>query len=62
MTGWTGHVAVLPAQATWHGHGKRRFVHPRTADMRRPSHKPSYTAMHADGNDDRFEAALDNSG
>ncbi len=33
MTGWTGHVATLPAQATWYGHSKRRFVHPWTADM-----------------------------
>jgi hypothetical protein len=47
---------MLPAQATWHGHGKRRFVHQRTANMETTLSKKADTAMYAD--DDRFEAAL----
>jgi hypothetical protein len=58
MTGWTGHAAMLPAQATWHGHGKRRFVHPRTAHMKTTLSQEADTAMYEDEDDDRFEAAL----
>src|SRR5512146_3576229 len=55
MTSWTGHAAVLPAQAAWHGHGNWRFVRQRTADMQTPHSEKADTAMHED--DDRFEAA-----
>ena len=58
MTGWTGHVAMLPAQSTWHGHGKRRFVHQRTANMETTLSQEAGTAMYEDEDDDRFEAAL----
>jgi 2-keto-3-deoxy-galactonokinase len=58
MTGWTGHVAMLPAQATWHGHGKRRFVHQRTANMETTLSQEADTVMYEDEDDDRFEAAL----
>ena len=49
---------MLPAQAAWHGHGKRRFVHPWTAQMETTLSKKADTAMHQDEDDDRFEAAL----
>ena len=58
MTGWTGHMAMLPTQATWHGHGKRRFVHQRTANMETTLSQEADTAMYEDEDDDRFEAAL----
>jgi hypothetical protein len=58
MTGWTEHVAMLPAEATWHGHGKRRFVHQRTANMETTLSQEAGTAMYEDEDDDRFEAAL----
>ena len=49
---------MLPAQATWHGHGKRRFVHPRTAHRETTLSQEADTAMYEDEDDDRFEAAL----
>ena len=58
MTGWTGHVAMLPAQATWHGHDKRRLVHPRTANMKTTLSQEADIAMYEDEDDDHFEAAL----
>jgi aminopeptidase N len=58
MKGWTWHAAVRPAQATWHGHGKRRFVDQRTAHMETTLSQEADTAMYEDEDDDRFEAAL----
>jgi hypothetical protein len=58
MTSWTGHAALLPAQATWHGHGKQRFVRQRTAHMETTLSKKADTAMYEDEDDDRFEAAV----
>jgi hypothetical protein len=58
MTGGTGHAAVLPARATWHGHGRRRFVRQRIAHMKTTLAKKAGTTMYEDENDDRFEAAL----
>ena len=58
MTGWTGHAALLPAWATWHGHGKRRSFHPRTAHIETTLSQEADTAMYEDEDDDRFEAAL----
>jgi hypothetical protein len=58
MTGWTGHVAVLPAQATWHGHGNGASSVNGQRIWRRPSQTKADTAMYEDEDDDRFEAAL----
>ena len=58
MTGWTGRAAMFPAQATWHRHGKRRFVHRRTAHMETTLSQEADTAMYEDEDDDRFEVAL----
>ena len=58
MTGRTGHVAVLPAQATWHGHGNGASSVNGQRKWRRPSQTKADTAMYEDEDDDRFEAAL----